>query len=66
MTPAEHGYGEALIAEIQRLIEEYNPALASWALASALATLKPTMRRIPWHRLSTLERSYLMLCKARP
>ena len=39
MTPRERHDGEALIKGIQAVIEGADPALAAWALVSALASL---------------------------
>jgi hypothetical protein len=39
MTLSEHRDGEALIADIQKLIAGHDPALAAYAVASVLATL---------------------------
>jgi hypothetical protein len=39
MTSTEKRDGAALIKDIQQLIEDIDPALASWALISVLASL---------------------------
>jgi hypothetical protein len=61
MTPNEHRDGEALVAEIQKLIGGHDPALAAWALVSALASLTATFAANPTAQARHLPSQHLAL-----